>query len=78
MQLHDDDVAEGHRLAGVTERGRQLRIMADGYQLDRERRESFVCGIAEFAIHSARQEAVDVDVTEGSTEAISNYRYPVM
>ena len=36
-QLHDDDVAETNELGGPEDRARQLRLLVDGYGLDRDR-----------------------------------------
>jgi hypothetical protein len=78
VQLHDDDVAKGHGLSDPTDRAEQLRVFVDAYGLERGRRERFVDQIAEFAIHDARQEAVDAQVTAQSTKAVAENGYPTM
>jgi hypothetical protein len=76
-QLHDDDVAEGHQLLDAAGRAEQLRLFVDAYGLEREGRERFVEQMAEFAIHEARQEAIEANVTE-STPAIADNGYPIL
>ena len=57
-QLHDDDVAERVGLAAPAVRARHAALVADGYRLARDERESFVDGLIEMAVRSAREEAV--------------------
>ena len=57
-QLHDDDVAALNELAGPEDRARQATLLLDGYGLSRKDREGFVDKMIEFAVRSARDEAV--------------------
>ena len=72
-QLHDDDVAEPLGLPDLAGRGRQLRLIRDGYGLPAFERGGFVDKMITFAVHSARAEAVEFGVTPqssaGSTES---------
>jgi len=77
-QLHDDDVAEMHGLPDVEVRARQVADLLDGYQLPTARRSDFVTRMIEFAVHSARAEAVAHAVTADSTEAVTNTGYPLL
>lgn len=65
-QLYDDDVALLNDLGGPDERARQVRLILDGYELERADREGFVDKMIEMAIRSARQEAIDQDIRESS------------
>ena len=78
VQLHDDDVAELQALAGPDERARQLRLFVDAYGLSMVERDGFVARVAEFAIHSAREEAVEHAVTQASGNAVDEAGYPVL
>jgi hypothetical protein len=78
VQLHDDDVAALQGLPDPKERARQLRLFVDEYGLARDERESFVDCMAEYAIHSAREEAIEHAVRPGSTAAVNEAGYPVM
>ena len=78
VQLHDDDVAERNGLPSPARRAAQLRLLVDAYGLDSGRRGSFVDRIAEFAVHAARQEAVDAQVTPKSGVAIAEDGFPVL
>ena len=75
-QLHDDDVAELNGLGSADDRARQLRLILDGYGLPRGRRAHFVDTMVEFAIHAARQEAVEGRVTMES-DAVDETGFPV-
>jgi hypothetical protein len=75
-QLHDDDVAERNGLGSPDDRARQLRLVLDGYGLPRSRRRNFVDTMVEFAVHSARHEAVDGAVTPESGP-VDGSGYPV-
>ena len=77
-QLHDEDVAELNGLPDVTHRARQLRLLVDAYGLAADLRPTFVDRIAEFAIHAARQEAVEHSVTAESTAAVADNGYPIL
>jgi hypothetical protein len=76
-QLHDDDVAEQHGLGSPHDRARQLRLLLDGYELPSRRRRGFVDKMVEFAVHSARDEAVQAGVTPESA-AVDASGYPVL
>jgi aminoglycoside phosphotransferase (APT) family kinase protein len=76
-QLHDDDVAERNGLGPVGHRARQLRLLVDGYGLARDRRGDLVDRMIEFAVHSARDEAVQARVTPESG-AVDEWGYPVL
>lgn len=76
-QLHDDDVAERNGLGRPEERARQLRLFLDGYGLPPVERTGFVDTMIEFAIHSARDEAVLGQVTPESG-AMDEKGYPVL
>lgn len=78
VQLHDDDLAELNGLPGPEDRAAQLRILVDEYELPLQRRQALVDQIAEFAIHAARQEAVDAQVTSESTAAVADDGFPVL
>ena len=76
-QLHDDDVAEPNGLGSPEERARQLRLLVDGYGLATAERTGFVDTMIEFAIHSARDEAVLGQVTP-ETGAVDEKGYSVL
>ena len=61
-QLHDDDVAARNDLPPVEARARQLRLLVDGYGLERADRVGFVDRLIELAIRCAREEAVELHV----------------
>lgn len=77
VQLHDDDVAEGHGLGDARDRGEQVRILLDAYGFEREQRERFVLRIAEYAIHEVRAEAIEHGVHAGTTAGVSERGYPI-
>jgi hypothetical protein len=62
-QLHDDDVAAVHGLPPVRERAHRARLVVDGYGLSTAERRGFVERLIEFAIRSARDEAIVGNVT---------------
>jgi hypothetical protein len=62
-QLHDDDVADINGLAPLEQRARQARLLIDGYGLEGVERVGFVTRMIEYAVHSARYEAVVCHVT---------------
>ncbi|HEX4868763.1 MAG TPA: phosphotransferase, partial [Acidimicrobiales bacterium] len=62
-QLHDDDVAELHGLPPRHERARGARLVLDGYELPAAERAGFVDCMIEFAVRSARDEAIVCGVT---------------
>ena len=57
-QLHDDDVAAINQLPGPADRARHAAVVLDGYGLAHRHRDGFVDKMIEFAIRSARDEAV--------------------
>lgn len=75
-QLHDDDVAERLGLPDLAGRGRQLRLILDGYGLPACERGGFVDKMITFAVHSARAEAVEFGVTPQSTAGSTESGYP--
>ena len=75
-QLHDDDVAERLGLPDLAGRGRQLRLILDGYGLPASERGGFVDKMITFAVHSARAEAVEFGVTPQSTAGSTESGYP--
>jgi len=76
-QLCDDDVSERNGLGGPEDRARQLRLVLDGYGYAVRRRRNFVDKMIEFAVHSARDEAVLAKVTPESG-AVDESGYPVL
>lgn len=73
-QLHDDDVAAMNDLADPTTRAHQLALIVDGYGLERTRRDGFVHRMIEIAVRSARQEAIDFQVTpESSSPGVGEF-----
>ena len=62
-QLHDDDVAELNDLPDAPTRIRQCALILDGYSLSPADRDGFVDKMIEFALRSARDEAITHDVT---------------
>jgi len=75
-QLHDDDVAGRHGLPDLAARGRQLRLILDGYGLPARQRHDFVDKMITFAVHSARAEAVESGVTPETTAGVTGTGYP--
>ena len=66
-QLHDDDVADRNDLPNRGTRIRQCAAILDGYELPRQQRAGFVDKMIEFAVRSARDEALTHEVTEDTT-----------
>jgi len=75
-QLHDDDVAERLGLPDLAARGRQLRLILDGYGLPARERADFVDMMITFAVHSARAEAVEFGVTPETIAGVTGTGYP--
>jgi Phosphotransferase enzyme family len=75
-QLHDDDVAGRLGLPDLAARGRQLRLMLDGYGLPAGQRGSFVDKMITMAVHSARAEAAEAGVTPQTTTGVTGTGYP--
>ncbi len=65
--LFDDDLAEKLGLASVEARGRQVRLLPDGYQLPSALRTGFVSRIRDFAVLNAANEIIETgDTTDAS------------
>lgn len=77
-QLHDDDVAARYELPSAERRARQVRLLVDAYGLDVPERVGFVDKMAELAVHGARAEAVQYQVTPETTAAVAACGYPIM
>ena len=77
-QLHDDDVAERFGLPSAARRSRQVRLLLDAYGLPAAERAGFVDRMVEFAVHSARSEAVQYSVTPDTATAVDPSGYPVL
>ena len=77
-QLHDDDLAERLGLPPAAGRARQLGLLLDAYALERARRPALVTMMIELAVHAARAEAVQYDVTADSTSAVTPSGFPVL
>ena len=71
-QRHDDDVAELNDLPGPAERARHAALILDGYGLGRADREGFVDKMIEFAIRSARDEAISSQIGPDTTSPSPN------
>ncbi|MGV8830959.1 MAG: aminoglycoside phosphotransferase family protein [Devosia sp.] len=67
--LFDDDLAETLGLGSVEARGRQIKLLLDGYGLPSSRRIGFVDLIRDFAIANAANELIQGDVTVETTDA---------
>ncbi|MEV0974282.1 hypothetical protein [Microtetraspora glauca] len=65
-QLHDDDVAERHRLPGASVRAAQLRYFLDGYGFPVAERDGLVTRMVEYAIRDCAAEAIKGRVTPES------------
>ena len=50
----------------------------DAYGLEKNRRQGLVGQIAEFAVHAARQKAVDARVTPESAVAMAEDGFPIL
>lgn len=77
-QLHDDDIAELHALPPAAARATQVEHLLDGYGLPRGDRNGFVDRMIELAVHAARADAVEYQVTPDSSEAIAADSYPIL
>lgn len=67
--LFDDDLGETLGLGSVEARGRQVKMLLDGYELPRDARAGFVDRMRDFAILSAANEAIDAKVTPETEDA---------
>ncbi|MEM9203139.1 MAG: phosphotransferase [Actinomycetota bacterium] len=77
-QLHDDDLAERLGLGTAVERARQLALFLDGYQLPRRDRGGLVDRMVEFAVHSARADAVEYGVEPETVETTGADGFPFL
>jgi hypothetical protein len=75
-QLHDDDLAEKLDLPDAATRARQARSILDGYGLPAARRIGFLDAMVEFAVHSARADAVEYGVTAETMSGTTQSGYP--
>jgi hypothetical protein len=75
-QLHDDDIAEHLQLPDAATRARQARSIIDGYGLPVALRTGFVDAMIEFAVHSARGDAVEYGVTAETMAGTTQSGYP--
>jgi len=75
-QLHDDDIAERLGLGDAARRAKQLSLVLDGYGLDKIDRVGFVDKMVELAVHSARADAVDYNVTPDTRTGIGDDSFP--
>jgi hypothetical protein len=67
--LFDDDLGEALGLGSVEARGRQVRLLLDGYELPAKDRVGFVGRMRDFAIACAANEAEEAKVTPETTDA---------
>lgn len=67
--LFDDDLTETLGLASVEARGKQVKMLLDGYELPASRRIGFVALIRDFAILNAANEIIQGNVTAEATDA---------
>jgi hypothetical protein len=77
-QLHDDDIAERAGLPSAARRGQQVRLLLDAYGLPPAEQVGFVDRMIEFAVHSARAEAVRYSVTPDTAAAVDPSGYPFL
>ena len=67
--LFDDDLGEALGLGSVEARGRQVRLLLDGYELPAKDRAGFVGRMRDFAVACAANEAAEAKVTPETTDA---------
>jgi hypothetical protein len=73
-QHDDDDVADLNNLPSPDVRARQLAVIVDGYELERSDRSGVVDKMIQFAIRSAREEAISYAVRPDTTSpAVDGY-----
>jgi len=72
VQLHDDDVAELNGLPPLHDRARQARVLLDGYRLAARDRARLVERMIEWAVRTAREEAIVCDVTPDTQSPAEN------
>ncbi len=68
VQLHDDDIAERQGLPSAQTRARQVRLMADAYELDVHERALLIDAVIAYAVHDAADQAIQVPVTEDTKD----------
>ncbi|MET0420966.1 MAG: hypothetical protein ABW073_04630 [Acidimicrobiia bacterium] len=71
-KLHDDDLAELHDLGTPHQRALQARLLLDGYRLPARDRTDIVPRMIEWAVRTAREEAIVCEVTPRSTSPAGN------
>lgn len=76
-QLYDDDVSQLNQLPSASERAVQAKLILDGYRLERESRRDFVDRMIQLAIWSAREEAIDYNVSSDSRSPTDS-EYPIL
>ena len=76
-QLHDD-IADRAGLPSAARRSQQVRLLPDAYGLPAPERAGFVDKMTEFAVHSARAEAVRYGVSPDTAAAFDPSGYPVL
>lgn len=62
-RLFDDDVAAREGLASAADRARQVRLLLDGYGLDRNGRAGVVDAMVEYAVHDAAADVIETNVS---------------
>jgi aminoglycoside phosphotransferase (APT) family kinase protein len=67
-QLHDDDIAEKHGLPSPGARAAMVRMISDGYGLERRRRARLVDLMIEVAVQDAADQARHGGVTPESQD----------
>ncbi len=77
-QLHDDDLAARLDLPPAASRAKQVRLILDGYGLERAARAGFVDKMIEHAVHGAAQQALEHGVSPDSKSAIGAGGFPVL
>ena len=68
-QLHDDNVAEMVGLASLDDRARHVRLILDGYELQKKERIGFVDKMIEFAVHDAAAQVIGAGVAPETQDA---------
>ena len=76
-QLHDDDVAAINGLPEAGQRALQTKLILDGYALDYSDRVGFVDRMIQLAVWSAREEAVEANVSP-DTVSPSPSGFPIL
>ena len=76
-QLYDDDVTERNQLPDETQRVAQAKLILDGYEMPRAKREGIVDRLIKLAVWSAREEAVEHEVVSESPSPTPK-DYPIL